>query len=151
MSSLNRVDVIGNLGNDPETRTVGDASVCTISVATSEKWTDKRTGEKQERTEWHRIQLWGPLGEIAQRYLKKGSKVFVSGSLRTDKYQDKQTGQDRYSTSIRARDMVMLGEGGGRESDAPSQAPSAPSSATGGGADFADDIPFNAVPWGATL
>ena len=146
---MNRWDGIGNLGSDPETRQVGDTSVCTISVATSERWKDKQ-GNKQERTEWMRVQLWGALGEIAQKYLRKGSKVFISGPLRTEKYTDK-NGVDRQSVSVRARDMVMLGEGGGRESDAPSQAPSASSSAAGGGADFDDDIPFAAVPWVATL
>lgn len=109
MAGINKVIIVGNLGNDPETRTFpGGGSVTNISVATSEKWTDKQTGQPQERTEWHRISFNGKLAEIAAQYLRKGSKVYVEGKLKTTKYQDKQTGQDKYSTDIVAREMQML-------------------------------------------
>ena len=110
---VNKVIVVGNLGADPEVRYMpSGGAVATISVATSEQWTDKASGQKQERTEWHRITLFNRLGEIAGEYLKKGSQVYIEGSLRTDKYQDKQTGEDRYSTGIIANNMQLLG---GRE------------------------------------
>lgn len=115
---VNKVIIIGNLGNDPETRYFpsGDA-VTNITVATSESWKDKQTGEQREATEWHRVQFNGRLAEIAGEYLKKGSKVYIEGSLRTRKWQDKASGQDRYTTEIRANNMQMLdsrGEGGGQ-------------------------------------
>lgn len=106
---INKVILVGNLGNDPETRTFPDGgSLTNISVATSESWKDKQTGQQQERTEWHRVTFNGRLAEIAAQYLRKGSKVYIEGSLRTRKWQDKQTGQDRYSTDIVAREMQML-------------------------------------------
>lgn len=112
---VNKVIIVGNLGNDPETRyTPSGAAITTISVATSEQWTDKQTGQKQERTEWHRVKFFGRLAEIAGEYLKKGRQVYVEGSLRTDKYTDKE-GVERYATDIIAREMQMLGgssEGG---------------------------------------
>ena len=102
MRGVNKVIIIGNLGADPETRQFSNGgSVTNISVATSEQWTDKQTGEKREATEWHRISLFNRLGEIAAQYLRKGSKVYIEGSLRTRKWQD-QNGQDRYTTEIRA-------------------------------------------------
>jgi len=107
---VNKVIIVGNLGADPEVRYMpSGGAVTSISVATSEQWTDKTSGEKQERTEWHRITLFNRLGEIAGEYLKKGSQVYIEGSLRTDKYQDKQTGVDRYSTGIIANNMQLLG------------------------------------------
>lgn len=108
MSSLNKAQVIGYLGNDPETRysQAGDA-ITTISVATSERWKDKN-GEQQERTEWHRVTFFGRLAEIAGEYLKKGSLVYVEGRLQTDKWTDDQ-GVDRYTTKIIAGDLRMLG------------------------------------------
>lgn len=118
MRGVNKVIIIGNLGNDPETRQFSNGgSVTNISVATSEQWTDKQTGEKREATEWHRVTLFNRLGEIAAQYLRKGSKVYIEGSLRTRKWQD-QNGQDRYTTEIRADQMQMLdgatgGMGGG--------------------------------------
>ena len=113
MSSVNKVIIIGNLGADPETRQFNNGgSVTNIAVATSERWTDKQSGEKKELTEWHRIALFNRLGEVAAQYLRKGSKVYIEGSLRTHKYQDK-SGQDRYSTEIRANEMVMLDSLGG--------------------------------------
>ena len=108
MRGINKVIIIGNLGADPETRQFSNGgSVTNISVATSEQWTDKQTGEKREATEWHRISLFNRLGEIAAQYLRKGSKVYIEGSLRTRKWQD-QNGQDRYTTEIRADQMQML-------------------------------------------
>lgn len=109
MRGINKVFIIGNLGAEPETRKFSNGgSVTNISVATSEQWTDKNTGEKRESTEWHRIVLFNRLGEIAAQYLKRGSKVYIEGSLHTRKWQD-QNGQDRYTTEIRADKMQMLG------------------------------------------
>lgn len=106
---INKVILVGNLGNDPETRyTPSGAAVTTISVATSESWTDKQSGQKQERTEWHRVKFFGRLAEIAGEYLRKGSQVYIEGSIRTDKYTDKQ-GIERYATDIIANEMQMLG------------------------------------------
>ena len=113
MRGVNKVIIVGNLGNDPETKQFSNGgSVTNISVATSEQWTDKQSGEKREATEWHRIVLFNRLGEIAAQYLRKGSQVYIEGSLRTRKWQD-QNGQDRYSTEIRADQMQMLGSAGG--------------------------------------
>ncbi|MCG3843624.1 single-stranded DNA-binding protein [Psychrobacter sp. Ps1] len=119
MRGVNKVIIIGNLGADPEARQFSNGgSVTNISVATSEQWTDKQSGEKREATEWHRIALFNRLGEIAAQYLRKGSKVYIEGSLRTRKYQD-QSGQDRYITEIRAEQMQMLdgATGGGGQGD----------------------------------
>lgn len=108
MRGVNKVIIIGNLGNDPEHRQFNNGgSVTNISVATSEQWTDKQSGEKKEATEWHRISLFNRLGEIAAQYLRKGSKVYIEGSLRTRKYQA-DDGTDRYVTEIRAEQMQML-------------------------------------------
>ena len=108
MRGVNKVIIIGNLGNDPEARQFNNGgNVTNISVATSEQWTDKQSGEKKEATEWHRIVLFNRLGEIAAQYLRKGSKVYIEGSLRTRKYQD-QSGQDKYITEIRADQLQML-------------------------------------------
>lgn len=111
MRGVNKVIIVGRLGNDPESRQFSNGgSVTNISVATSEQWTDKQTGEKREATEWHRVSLFNRLGEIAAQYLRKGSQVYIEGSLRTRKWQD-QNGQDRYTTEIRADQMQMLGGG----------------------------------------
>lgn len=108
MRGVNKVIIIGNLGADPEARQFDNGgSVTNISVATSEKWKDKQSGEDREATEWHRISLFNRLGEIAAQYLRKGSKVYIEGSLRTRKYQDS-NGQDKYITEIRADQMQML-------------------------------------------
>ena len=158
---VNKVILVGNLGADPEVRYMpSGGAVTSISIATSEQWTDKASGQKQERTEWHRVTLFNRMGEIAGEYLKKGSQVYIEGSIRTDKYQDKTTGEDRYSTQIIARDMQLLGgrgESGGdnfnqaprSQSSQPSQSsqssnqPAAtPAMAPAGGAEFDDDIPF---------
>ncbi|WP_158879832.1 single-stranded DNA-binding protein [Rhodanobacter sp. L36] len=112
---INKVILVGNLGADPEMRHTGSGTaITTINIATSESWTDKQSGEKQERTEWHRVKLFGRLAEIAGDYLKKGRQVYIEGSLRTDKYTDK-AGVERYSTDVIASEMQMLGgnEGGG--------------------------------------
>ncbi len=114
MRGVNKVIIIGNLGADPERREFNNGGgVTSISVATSEQWTDKVSGEKKEATEWHRISLFNRLGEVAAQYLRKGSKVYIEGSLRTRKYQD-QNGQDRYITEIRADQMQMLDSAGGQ-------------------------------------
>lgn len=136
---VNKVTIVGNLGNDPETKYMpSGGAVTNISVATSESWKDKQTGQPQERTEWHRIVFFNRLAEIAGEYLKKGSQVYVEGSIRTRKWQA-QDGTDRYTTEIVGNEMQMLGgrQGGGMGGDpgydqsyAPSQAPSqAPSHA----------------------
>jgi len=110
---VNKVILIGNLGADPETRAMpSGTTVANLRVATSESWRDKQTGEQQERTEWHRVALFGRLAEVAGEYLRKGSQVYIEGSLRTRKWQDKQ-GNERYSTEIVGNDLQMLGGRGG--------------------------------------
>ncbi|MAV75574.1 MAG: single-stranded DNA-binding protein [Cellvibrionales bacterium] len=105
---INKVILVGNCGQDPETRfSAAGAAVTNVSIATSESWKDKQTGQQQERTEWHRVVFFSRLGEIAGEYLKKGSKIYVEGSLRTRKWQDKE-GQDRYTTEIVGNEMQML-------------------------------------------
>jgi len=162
---VNKVILIGNLGQDSEVRVMpSGGSVANISVATSESWTDRNTGQKQERTEWHRVVFFNRLAEIVGQYLRKGSKVYVEGSIRTRKWQG-QDGQDRYTTEIVANEMQMLdsrgGGGGGQaggwddyanqQPPAPSQAPQpaaqrtpAPQQPTSAPApmDFDDDVPF---------
>ena len=114
MSSINKAILIGNLGADPETRhTASGDSVTTVRIATTESWKDKRTGEKRETTEWHRVVFYRKLAEIAVQYLRKGSQVYVEGRIKTRKWQDKD-GQDRHITEIEATDMKMLG---GRQPD----------------------------------
>ena len=112
---VNKVILVGNLGADPEMRHTGSGTaICSFTLATSESWTDKQSGEKQERTEWHRIKIFGRLGEIAAEYLKKGRQVYIEGSIRTDKFTGKD-GVEKYFTDIIASEMQMLGsnEGGG--------------------------------------
>ena len=110
---INKVILVGNLGQDPEVRySANGAAVATLSIATSDQWTDKQSGQKQERTEWHRVVMFNRLGEIAGEYLKKGSQVYIEGKLQTRKWQD-QNGQDRYTTEIVANEMQMLGGRGG--------------------------------------
>ncbi len=157
MGSLNRVQLMGNLGRDPELRYTPEGTpVCNFSVATTEAWTSK-AGEKQEKTEWHRISMWGKLGEIAGQYLKKGRQVYVEGSIRSREYLDKE-GVKKTAFEIRADRMVMLsgrgGEGGGGESGegggkpyskkpANQEQPSAVSENSPGEPEFNDeDIPF---------
>lgn len=115
MASVNKVIIVGNLGNDPEVKTFENGGkVATISVATSERWNDRQTGEQREQTEWHRIVFYSRVAEIVEQYLRKGSSVYVEGRLQTRKWQD-QNGQDRYSTEIIGANMQMLGgrNGGG--------------------------------------
>ena len=169
---INKVILVGNLGQDPETRYMpSGGAVTNVTIATSETWKDKQSGQPQERTEWHRVVFFNRLAEIAGEYLKKGSKVSVEGSLRTRKWQD-QSGQARYTTEIVAGEMQMLdsrggggmGQSGGYEDDgyssqppqqqrrsappqqpAPQRAPQQPAQNTppaGGFDDFDDDIPF---------
>ncbi|GAB3274365.1 single-stranded DNA-binding protein [Parahaliea aestuarii] len=166
---VNKVILVGNLGQDPETRYMpSGGAVTNVNLATSESWKDKQTGQPQERTEWHRVVFFNRLAEIAGEYLRKGSKVYVEGSLRTRKWQG-QDGQDRYTTEIVASEMQMLdsrGAGQGEYSEppggsygggapqqasrpapaqqrAPQQAPQqAPQSAPNDFADYDDDIPF---------
>ena len=154
MASVNKVIIVGNLGADPETRYTpsGDA-VTNIRVATTDRWKDKASGEMKEATEWHRVSFFGRLAEVAGEFLKKGAQVYIEGSLRTRKWQDKD-GQDRYSTEIRGDVMQMLGrrEGGGEprmESSSRAESPSknaAPQPAAkkpaGKFDDMEDDIPF---------
>jgi single-strand DNA-binding protein len=161
MASINKVILVGNLGNDPEVKYMpSGGAVTNISIATTDSWTDKSSGQKQERTEWHRVVFFNRLAEIVGEYLRKGSQVYVEGSLRTRKWQD-QNGQDRYTTEIVAREMQMLGSrqgaGAGGYSSAPpsagmnqggdnqgaSQQNSAPQQQPPGNYDdFEDDIPF---------
>lgn len=169
MASVNKVILVGNLGRDPETRTFpsGD-QICNVRIATTDRWKDKQSGEMREHTEWHSVIFNGRLAEIAAQYLRKGSQVYVEGSLRTRKWQDKDTGADRYATEIRGDAMQMLGSrqgmggsggdeggyGGGydaprRAAPAPRPAPApratpAPASKPAADAfgDMDDDIPF---------
>lgn len=146
---VNKVILIGNLGRDPEVRYMPSGSaVANVALATSEQWRDKQSGEQQERTEWHTVVFFNRLAEIAGEYLRKGSQVYVEGSLRTRKWQDK-NGNDRYSTEIVANEMQMLGSrsggGGGDFERKPrqQQQPAAAAPASAGPADeFDDDIPF---------
>ncbi|WP_205596473.1 single-stranded DNA-binding protein [Wenzhouxiangella sp. XN201] len=141
---INKAILIGNLGADPETRhTAGGNAVTNIRIATSEAWRDKQTGEQQERTEWHRVVMFGKLGEIAGEYLRKGSKVYIEGRIQTRKWQG-DDGQDRWTTEIVANEMQMLDSRGGGsapyDNNSPSGNDSGPPSDNSGGLE--DDIPF---------
>lgn len=145
---VNKVILVGNLGRDPEVRyTQSGSAVANITIATSEGWKDKQTGENVERTEWHRVVLFQRLGEIAGEYLKKGSKVYIEGRLQTRKWQDKNTGQDRYTTEIVADNLQMLdsrGSSGGGSYEKPAAAATGTSNASAAPNldQFDDDIPF---------
>lgn len=152
---INKVILIGNLGADPEIRHMpSGGAVATINIATSESWKDKQTGEQHDRTEWHRVVLFQRLAEIVGEYLRKGSKVYIEGRLQTRKWQDKTTGQDRYTTEIVANELQMLDSRGAQASDTPSftqqnnnlsatQPPRDMNKATEMAPEFADDdIPF---------
>lgn len=149
-NDLNQCQFIGRLGKDPEIRHMPNGgAVASFSIACGEQWKDKQTGEKQERTEWVNLTAFGKLAEIIGEYLKKGSQVYVSGKFKTDKYQDKETGKDRYSTKVIINQMQMLGsrdsgssaQSGARGNNAP--APSGGGSPGGGSLDdFNDSIPF---------
>ena len=150
---INKVILVGNLGADPETRYMPSGSAVTnLSVATSESWKDKQTGEQQERTEWHKVVMFDRLAEIAAEYLRKGSQVYIEGKLQTRKWQDRD-GNDRWTTEIRANEMQMLGgrgggggsfgggqQSGGQQSGGQQGGGSAPPQP--GPDDFDDDIPF---------
>ncbi|GMU73696.1 MAG: hypothetical protein AMXMBFR42_31480 [Burkholderiales bacterium] len=160
MASVNKVILLGNLGRDPETRyTTGGSAVTNLNIATSEQWKDKN-GEKQERTEWHRVVLFDRLAEIAGEYLKKGRSVYIEGRLQTRKYTDKD-GVEKYSTEVVADRMQLIGggrdSGGGGDEEPSGGGGRAPARGSGGGAprgggatsggskksdDFEDDIPF---------
>ncbi len=147
---VNKVILIGNLGKDPEIRYMpSGGAVANITIATSEQWKDKQTGEQKERTEWHNVVFFNRLAEIVGEYLKKGSQVYVEGRLQTEKWQDKQ-GNDRYTTKIYASEMQMLGSRGGSANFNPQGAGAAKSAPSGQNAPqldpapagFDDDIPF---------
>jgi single-strand DNA-binding protein len=154
---INKVILVGNLGKDPETRYMPNGKAVTnFSIATSESWKDKQTGEQREQTEWHNIVMYDRLAEIAAEYLRKGSQVYVEGKLRTRKWQDKE-GRDRYTTEINANEMQMLGSRGGAGGGAGTESRGEPRMASGGGGgaerpaaaprpadegSFDDDIPF---------
>jgi single-strand DNA-binding protein len=151
MRGVNKVILVGHLGQDPDVRAMpSGSSVANLSLATNEQWRDKNTGEQQERTEWHRVALFGRLAEVAGEYLRKGAQVYIEGSLRTRKWQDRD-GHDRYSTEIVANDMQMLGGRGSLSQAGPdrplagrSPAPPAESRDPASRPDmpFDDDIPF---------
>ena len=163
MASVNKVILVGNLGRDPEVRYSPDgAAICNVSIATTSSWKDKASGERRDETEWHRVVFYNRLAEIAGEYLRKGRSVYVEGRLKTRKWQDKETGADRYSTEIVADQMQMLGgrdSGGDAAGDssgfsqapAPARRPAAqqqprPAAPAAGAAsnmaDMDDDIPF---------
>lgn len=155
MASVNKVILIGTLGKDPESRyTAGGDAVCNFSVATTESWKDKSTGEKKEETEWHRVSVFGKLAEICGQYLKKGSQVYVEGARKTRKWTDKD-GQERYTTEIRCNQMTVLGgkpsdgasqPGGHQQRSAPDSRQEYPHSGNNPKPSFddlGDDMPFN--------
>lgn len=151
MASVNKVTLIGNLGRDPEVRYSPDgAAICNVSLATTSQWKDKASGERREETEWHRVVFYNRLAEIAGEYLKKGRSIYVEGRIKTRKWADKETGQDRYSTEIIADQMQMLGgrddDGGQREAPQRSQPAPRPQQAqqqsAASLADMDSDIPF---------
>jgi len=143
MASVNKVILVGNLGADPETRYLpsGDA-VTNIRLATAERYKDKQSGEMKELTEWHRLSFFGKVAEIAGKYLKKGSSIYVEGRIRTRKWQD-QSGQDKYSTEVVVDQMQMLGgkQDGQQQQNAPQQGHT-PAPAGGGFEEMDDDLPF---------
>ncbi|MFL2779598.1 MAG: single-stranded DNA-binding protein [Gammaproteobacteria bacterium] len=139
MASINKVILLGNLGADPEIRyTAGGDAVATVSVATSSSWNDKQSGEKREKTEWHRVVFFRRLAEVVGEYLKKGSSIYVEGQLQTNSYEDKNSGERKFSTQIVAREMQMLGSRnsmeGQQDSSQEMQSQEPPS--------FDDEIPF---------
>lgn len=162
MASVNKVILVGNLGRDPEVRYSPEgAAICNVSLATTSQWKDRNTGERREETEWHRVVFYNRLAEIAGEYLRKGRSIYVEGRIKTRKWQDKESGQDRYSTEIVAEQMQMLGGregdmgGGGGGDFSQSPAPSRPAQQRSAPAqqrpaaqeptnlaDMDDDIPF---------
>ncbi|ROT43877.1 single-stranded DNA-binding protein [Pusillimonas sp. NJUB218] len=150
MASVNKVILVGNLGRDPEVRYSPEgAAVCNVSIATTSQWKDRHSGEKREETEWHRVVFYNRLAEIAGEFLKKGRSVYIEGRIKTRKYQDKETGTDRYSTEIVAEEMQLLGGNPGQSNE--SQQQPAPKGGKGRGNkgkpalqanDLDGDIPF---------
>ena len=148
---INKAIIVGNLGRDPEVRyTANGNAIANITVATTESWKDKQSGERQEKTEWHRVVFFGRLAEVAGEYLKKGAQVYIEGRLQTRKWEDK-SGQERYTTEIVANEMQMLGSRGDGTTGTPnddhsgearSATDSSGSGASGGDPDLDDDIPF---------
>ena len=139
MASINKVILLGNLGADPEIRyTAGGDAVATISVATSSSWNDKQSGEKREKTEWHRVVFFRRLAEVVGEYLKKGSSIYVEGQLQTNSYEDKNTGERKFSTQIVAREMQMLGSRNSMDG----QLDSSPEMQSQEPPVFDDEIPF---------
>ena len=142
MNGINKAIILGTLGADPETRYANNGSAITnISVATSEKWKDKNSGEMQENTEWHRVTAFGKLAEIMGQYLNKGSQVYIEGKIQTSKYQDN-NGVDKYSTSIIANQMQMLGGKSNNESSGGNAQQRDSTTIPKAGGDFEKDIPF---------
>ncbi len=144
--SVNKVILVGRLGAEPESRAFPNGgSICNLRLATSESWKDKQTGERKERTEWHRVSLNNRLGEVAQQYLHKGSRVYIEGRIQTRKWQD-QSGADRYSTEIIGNEMTMLDSKGSSDNQQQAHSPQPASPSAGPnyaaqGDDF-DDLPF---------
>ena len=140
---INKVILVGNLGADPDTRYMpSGGAVTNLSVATSESWKDKQTGEQKDRTEWHKVAMFGRLAEISAEYLRKGSQVYIEGKIRTRKWQDKE-GKDRWTTEVIADEMQMLGgRGGGAPARDESYAPQSAPQKAAAPDDFDDDIPF---------
>ena len=164
MRGVNRVILIGTLGKDPETKTFANGgSLTQFSIATSESWTDKNSGERKEQTEWHNIVLQNRLGEIAQQYLKKGSKVYIEGSLNTRKWTD-QNGQERYTTQIKGSQLQMLDSANGNNQQQAQQPkpqqqqqqnsytakPQQPYQPQNGGGELDDDLPFAPIHYSLT-
>lgn len=152
MSAINRVQLLGNLGKDPEIRsTQGGSKIATLSIATTERWKDKQSGENKEKTEWHKVVIFGNLAEVAEKYLSKGSRLYVEGKLQTRKWTDKEQ-VERYITEIVVENprgqLVMLdrkesGSGDTKDDDAPASRPArAASKPAAGAAPFDDEIPF---------
>ena len=153
---VNKAIIVGNLGRDPEVRYAANGNpIANVAVATTDSWRDKQSGERQEKTEWHRVVFFGRLAEIAGEYLRKGSQVYIEGRLQTRKWEDQKTGQERYTTEIVANDMQMLGSRGGSgempsadtgdfgSKASASRSPSPTGNpGSGGDLDLDDDIPF---------
>src|SRR5690606_14342798 len=140
MASVNKVILVGNLGRDPEVRYSPDgAAICNVSIATTPQWKDRNSGERREETEWHRVVFYNRLAEIAGEYLRKGRQVYIEGRLKTRKWQDKDTGQDRYATEVVADQMQMLGS---RDDDQGSVTKAQATQEPQSNADMDDDIPF---------
>ena len=135
---VNKVILVGNVGQDPESKQVGDSSVVKFSIATSESWKDKNSGERKTDTEWHTCEAWGKLAEIIQQWVKKGSKIYIEGSIKTEKYTDKEGIEKRF-TKIKVSSMKMMGDGGNASAPKPKQLTDAPPVLDENGD---DDLPF---------